>query len=149
MLDPMGFNQEFHNFEAILCPAVMANPEIRKEDAIGTNGVGNLDTYLPKILNKSSDYEFPYNAIAIDSPFSNKRLTAQHGRFTVHGRNCDSLHEQLEGCENERILSAFILKTSGKLQEFREQLYSLRVTEETIYQDLDSLVREIIRIGTD
>ncbi len=148
MLDPRGFNDHFHGFESILCPAVMASTEIKNKDASEGDESWNLNSYLPKILDKYDHYNLPEPAIAIDSPFSNKRLAAQHGRFTLHGANCDSLDKQLEGCSNERILSAFILKTAGKLPEFKEQLYSLRVTEETIYQDLDSMVNEIIRIET-
>ena len=148
MLDPRGFNDHFHGFESILCPAVMASTEIKNKDASEGEESWNLNSYLPKILDKYDHYNLPDPAIAIDSPFSNKRLAAQHGRFTLHGANCDSLDKQLEACSNERILSAFILKTAGKLPEFKEQLYSLRVTEETIYQDLDSMVNEIIRIET-
>lgn len=148
MLDPREFNNHFHGIESILCPAVMVSTEIKDKDASEGDESWNLNSYLPEILDKYDHYNLPNSAIAIDSPFSNKRLAAQHGRFTLHGENSESLHKQLEGCSNERVLSAFILKTSGKLAEFKEQLYSLRVTEETIYQDLDAMVKEIIRIET-
>jgi hypothetical protein len=80
--------------------------------------------------------------------FSNKRLAAQHGRFTLHGMNVESLHTQLTDCKKDRVLSAFILKTEGRLSKFKDQLYKLSVNEETIYQDLDSMIREIIRQET-
>lgn len=148
VLEPRGFNSHFHGFDAILCPAVLASTEIKDKDASESENSWNLNSYLPHILDQDDNYNLPNAAIAIDSPFSNKRLASQHGRFTLHGKNKDSLHKQLEGCPNEKILSAFILKTAGKLPDFKEQLYSLRVTEETIYQDLDSMVREIVRLET-
>jgi len=146
MLDPRACNNYFHGFDAIMCPAVMASTEIKEKDASNGDNSWNLNSYLPKILDQFDHYNLPENAIAIDSPFSSKRLAAQHGRFTLHGANCDSLHKQLENCSDDKALSAFILKTKDKLPEFKEQLYGLRVTEETIYQDLDSMVREIIRV---
>jgi len=148
VLDPRACNNYLHDFDSILCPAVMASTKIKDKDTHEAGSTWNLNSYLPKILDKFDCHNLPDNAIAIDSPFSNKRLAAQHGRFTLHGKNCDSLHTQLENCPNDKVLSAFILKTKDKLPEFKEQLYGLRVTEETIYQDLDSMVREIIRVET-
>lgn len=142
MLEPRLFNNYFQGHNAIFCPAILESSEIQNDDGL----TWKLDSYLPTILDKYDHYSIPPNAIAIDSPFSNKRLTAQHGHFTLHGTNNDSLDIQLQDCEDEKILSAFILKTKDKLPEFKEQIYSLGINEETIYQDLDSMVKNIIRV---
>jgi hypothetical protein len=148
MLDPRSFNKHFHGFESVMCPAAMASTVIMNDDSHIKGESWNLNKYLPKILDKDDHYDLPSPAIAIESPFSNKRLAAQHGRFTLHGMNGESLHTQLADCKNDRVLSAFILKTEGRLSKFKDQLYGLSVNEETIYQDLDSMVREIIRRET-
>jgi len=147
MLDPRSFNKHFHGFESLLCPAVMASTEIMENDSAVEGKSWNLNKYLPKILDSLDHYDIPEHAIAIESPFSNKRLAAQHGRFTLHGTNSDSLHAQLENSD-DIVLNAFILRTENNLEKFKEQLYGLKVTQETIFQDLDSLVREIVRSET-
>jgi hypothetical protein len=145
ILDPREFNNHFHNFTSIICPAILASTELKEEKNNPDSEPWNVDAYLPRILDKNDHYKLPGNPIAIDSPYSNKRLAAQHGRFTLHGSNNECLHKQLEACENDKVLSAFVLKSKGRLAEFKEQLYTLGINEETIYQDLDSLARNIIR----
>jgi hypothetical protein len=148
MLDPRAFNGHFHGFDSMICPAAMASTVIMKNDSHIKGESWNLNRYLPKLLDKDDHYELPEHPIAIESPFSNRRLSSQHGRFTLHGLNSQSLHNQLMGCEDHRILSAFILKTEGKMNKFKDQLYGLRVNDENIYQDHDAIVREIIRQET-
>lgn len=148
MLDPRAFNEHFHGFDSLFCPAIMASTAVMENNSHTKGEYWNLNCYLPELLDKDDHYDLPQHAIAIESPFSNRRLAAQHGRFTLHGANKDSLHIQLSDCKNSRVLSAFVLKTASKLDEFKDQLYGLRVNEESIYQDLDSMVREIIRQET-
>lgn len=148
MLDPRSFNKYFHDSESIICPAVLESTEIRIDENDKNSKTWNVDSYLPQILDKHDHYKLPEKPIAMDSPFSNKRLAAQHGRFTLHGSNTESLDSQLKGCPDDKVLSAIILKTKDRLPQFVEQLDSIGINEETIYQDLDSMVRNIIRLDS-
>ncbi|HDZ09314.1 FRG domain-containing protein [Pseudohongiella sp.] len=148
VLNPASFNEYFHGFDSIVCPAAMASTAIMKGDSAVEGEFWDLNSYLPKLLDKDDHYELPVSPIAMESPFSNRRLASQHGRFTLHGSNSDSLDIQLRECDNKRVLAAFVLKTEGKLKEFKDQLYGLKINGETIYQDLDSMVKEIVRQET-
>lgn len=140
ILPPYHFNECNTGTATIHCPATLRNSEI---DIHGERF--SIDSYLPAALDENPNHKLPEKAIAIESPMSGARITSQQGSFTVHGSSTTGLENQFTTDEIP-FLAAIILKTKGRVNEFREPLLDWGINEETIYQDLDSMVRNICRL---
>jgi len=140
ILPPYHLNKYTLGTESIFCPAGMASRSVR----LGKKRQLDLDAYLPKALDPSDNYKLPLKPIAIESPLSIPRIAAQQGCFTLHGSSQRGLELQFTR-RAAPFLSAVILKTKGNHDAFMEPLLSWGVNEETIYQDLDSMTRNILR----
>lgn len=102
-----------------------------------------VDSYLPKSIRPfriSPSTALPPQPLAIEPPFSNPRVLAQQGCFTVHGRDTTPLDEIIE--MNEHLLRINIAPEA--VVEMRADLAQLGFRAEWIYQDLDRLSRRII-----
>lgn len=142
-LQPSQFNRVVSGIEKVFCPGALASRKINE------SGVSlDLDHYLPSALVIDDDYVglLPEKPIAIEAPLSGDRIVAQSGCFTVHGGSPNTIDYYLK--ENDQwppFASSFVLKTKGRLKEFTEVLYSLGLTEDFIFRDLDSLSTRIKR----
>jgi len=79
--------------------------------------------------------------IAIEPPFSNSRLVAQQGCFTIHGSKPISIDEMTG-------IGKCLLKIQVDPQYteiIREELNQLGFNSEWIYQDIDRLSKRIVR----
>lgn len=102
-----------------------------------------IDSYLPLSLRPSRvAVGTPLNKlpIAIEPPFSNPRVLAQQGCFTVHGSEHTAI-EDLPGMSDHLLP---IEVTSGKSLAMREELEQLGFRPEWIYQDIDRLSKRIV-----
>jgi hypothetical protein len=110
----------------------------------GNTGVESLvDSYLPPCLwpfrMSPSSLLSPY-PIAIEPPFSNSRVLAQQGCFTVHGKDPVAINE-LSGMSGHMISLELDPTSTPNL---RTDLELLGFRSEWIYQDIDRLSKRII-----
>lgn len=141
ILPPYHFNKSAIGQERLFCPGGLASRAVK----LGNEQTLDLDSYLPQALDPSDNYKLPLKALAIEAPLSIPRMAAQQGCFTVHGSSKESLEDQFTK-NTAPFLSAVILKTKGDISSFLDPLLSWGVNEETIYQDLDSMTKNILRI---
>lgn len=141
VLPPHDLNESSLGVSSIFCPGVLQSRDIKINEEVSLN----LDSYLPEALDRDDNYSLPEKAIAIESPLSRSRISSQQGCFTIHGSSMDGLERQFIK-STPPYLAAVILKTKGNLNSFLDPLLSWGINEESIYQDLDSLARNICRL---
>jgi len=101
----------------------------------------NVDLYLPKVLRADRASNTPPLPIAIEPPYTNRRILAQQGCFTVHGSKDEPINVQFDRHASERIRKIKLCKDS--VPDLRSDLSSLGVTIDSIYQDLNSLSKKL------
>jgi hypothetical protein len=139
IFNPYLYNEEVIGEASVFCPGALESRKIRLYNGKELD----LDAYLPQALDPHDNYNLPEKPIAIESPMSNPRIKGQYGCFTVHGRSDHSLDKHVS--EDSRSISGIVLKTKDNINSFIDPLRSWGINEEHIYQDLDSLVKRIIR----
>jgi hypothetical protein len=141
ILPPYELNEHNLGLASIFCPGILQSRHLKvdKEKAI------NLDAYLPQALDPLDHYSLPEKAIAIESPLSGARIKAQQGCFTLHGSLQDGIEKQFTKA-SAPYLAAVVLKTKGNIDSFLKPLLSWGINEESIYQDLDSMTRNILKL---
>lgn len=145
ILHPQLFNKVTLGQRVVYCPGELASRNI----VIDNDRNLDLDSYLPSALDPSDNYNLPVKPIAIESPLCNSRIKGQMGCFTVHGTAQEGIAHYLQSQKNldheAPFTAGILLKTKDNKKSFLEPLLSWGITEEHIYQDLDSLVARIIR----
>lgn len=133
VLNPYHINKQFHNKESVYVPRTGYG--IPKINAL-------ISSYLPEPLRPCVTFigadteEFP---IAIEPTFTNARLVAQAGCFTVHGHRNTPL-DKIAGISahlNRLVIDA------GSVEKIRNDLNLLGYRAELIYPDLDHLALRI------
>ncbi|WP_129830181.1 FRG domain-containing protein [Vibrio parahaemolyticus] len=99
--------------------------------------------YLPKYLRIEHD-PVPSQAAAISLPFTNQRVKSQKGAFTIHGYNNLPLDEIFSSYGLNNI-ACIKLESEEYRSRLLNQLYSIGMKEDDIYQDLNSLSKRILR----
>ncbi|MBE4085126.1 FRG domain-containing protein [Vibrio parahaemolyticus] len=102
----------------------------------------NVDPYLPKVLRQDSATNTQPFPIAIEPPYTNRRILAQQGCFTVHGTKSEPVNVQFERNNSDRIRKIKFCKSA--VATLRSELTLLGVTIDSIYQDLNSLSSHLI-----
>ncbi len=104
------------------------------------------EKYLPGPLRNTDEdsLEFEENPLAVRMPFTNKRVHAQKGCFTVHGKNAEGIENIMmkNGLSNELVKFVF---NEAAAAQIRSTLHKMEINEDDIYQDLNSLSKRIIR----
>lgn len=102
-----------------------------------------LDGYLPASLSSNS-IELKDKAIAIKIQFTNKRISSQQGTFTLHGSEKVKIEDYFVSGNNAEV---FKIEIDGKKvrEELKDTLMQLGITEDSIYQDLNSLSKRLMR----
>ncbi|ODB35380.1 hypothetical protein BB427_17365 [Pseudoalteromonas sp. BMB] len=131
-IDPFELNKFTVDKETIFTPDTLS-----EDDGI------NISSYLPKSLRELQSTSVPALPIAIEPPFTNKRILAQQGCFTVHGTKSDGIEEIFSKNIPGKI-SLFKIKKE-LVEELSIQLHEVGIKEDSIYQDLNSLTSRIIR----
>jgi hypothetical protein len=102
-----------------------------------------VNRYLPATFRpkgQESD-ELPDLPVAIEPSFSNRRILAQQGCFTVHGKSDRSIEGVAPSAVNKILLS----DDPNVQHNLRTELEQLGYRAEWLYQDVDRLARRIIR----
>lgn len=137
-INPYELNSLTLGVDQLYCPGGLASRAVR----LPNGETFNLDSYLPEALDPLDHFQLPEAPIAIEARYSNARVKSQLGCFTVHGSQDVPLESWFP--EDSRNLFRLTIKAEQR-RSFLEDLYVLGVNEETIYQDLDSLVMRIKR----
>ena len=87
----------------------------------------------------SEPYRVPHPPLAIDPPCNSRRLAAQRGKFTVHGRRVAAIDAQRKYRPG---LARFVIAADGKPQ-IRRQLQLAGITESVLFPGLAGLGAEI------
>lgn len=147
-------------WDGITTPCIwICKPELLNEKFMGWKGIlapessSYLNLWLPKSIalssksSKDDDDGYIYDndwPLAIYPKKANKRIAAQQGVFTVHGRrNEDLIHLFKEkGGREEEAFARVELRFSDKMVAF-SHLKMLGVRRSAIYPDVDNLVKQI------
>lgn len=109
-----------------------------RSDLMLTGGDFKPDPVALKYLRAVYDTRpLPARPIAVVPPYNSRRITAQRGAFTVHGKKEDGLEHQFR-----RHLAKIVIPRERALQMKRE-LRSVGINEFGLFPDLDGLCREI------
>lgn len=133
-MDPYALNYFSHRKDALFVPLTK----------FGHSGDEPLvDSYLPLSLRPfrvSPGTGLSPLPIAVEPPFSNPRVLAQQGCFTVHGSDRHAL-EEVPGMSAH----LFAVEISPeKTPSMRTELEQLGFRSEWIYQDIDRLSKRIV-----
>jgi hypothetical protein len=139
ILQPALLNEIFLNWKGILCPE-----NIRETKAWLPKQIKKSETN-PIVLQDEDGYIYDNSwPLAIYAKKSNKRITAQRGTFTVHGRNSESLEDLiLKKGGNPSSLIAKIELTRFKISDVHNHLKLLGIRRSSIFPDLDNFVQEL------
>jgi len=133
-LDPYLFNKNTVNKEQIFVPSEYTD----KDEGL------NLTNYLPPALRKDQNSKLPAQPIALAPPYSNERIDAQQGCFTIHGSTKQSIDEFMVKESGKGI--AKIIFPQKHIEEMKAELFTLGISVDSIYLDLNSLSNKIIEI---
>ena len=138
VMNPYMLNAHVHGRESLFVPKRDYTPE-------GFDWI--VHTYLPASLRPNyatPSTTMPSGPIAVEPPYTNSRLLAQQGCFTVHGSDMTAL-DQIPAMR-PHIQQIRIRAT--KADRLREELEQLGYRSEWIYQDLDRLSSRITKERT-
>ncbi len=135
IMNPFALNFVAHGRESVFVPKQDYSPH-------GFSGV--VHSYLPTSLRPDhgpGQLDIPKQPVAIEPPFSNSRITAQQGCFTVHGQDSVPLND-IPGLASH--MHKIEIEPTAT-EEMRAGLEQLGFRAEWIYQDLDRLSRRIVK----
>lgn len=119
VLNPFDFNRQLHKIAQIF----LFTDEI-------------VQKYLPEIW---ADANLPKNPIAFQPAYKSKRIAAQKGCFTIHGKNMQPL-EQFQDLSN--CLKRIDIDRTY-LDFIKAELIISGITESTLFPELSGLAREL------
>lgn len=131
-IDPFALNRYAVDKDTIFTPDSM--PE---DDGINTRN------YLPKCMRDNQSSSIPPLPIAIEPPFTNRRIFAQQGCFTIHGTKGQAI-DQIYNDNFPSDIRKFTI-SNADAPKLLEQLHDMGVKEDAVYQDLNSLSARIVR----
>lgn len=134
-VNPYRFNLALHGYERVFIPRTGFGPPDEAE---------LLGSYVPRALRVSATFgqaSMPSPPIAIEPTFSNARLIAQAGCFTVHGRRRAALEDIAALKAHLHVVHVDPAATPS----LRDDLDQLGFRKELIYPNLDFLAQRIRR----
>lgn len=134
-MNPYRFNLALHGYERVFIPRTGFGPP---------DEARLLGSYVPRSLRVSATFgrpSMPSPPIAIEPTFSNARLIAQAGCFTVHGRRRIAL-EDIAALQGQLHV---VHIESDATPRLRDDLDQLGFRKELIYPNLDYLAQRIRR----
>lgn len=139
VMDPYELNKSTIGLDTLYCPAILEANHIEHNEKLI-----DLRSFLPPNLKPSGMPNMPDKPIAINSTQNIKRVSSQKGCFTIHGSNDGPVNDYINDDEYFHMIK--IDARNKKLRDnMLNSLAALGIDEEFIYQDLDSLVRNIKR----
>ena len=97
-----------------------------------------LERYLCREEDLSAKYP-----IAVFPPHIDIRIVAQKSVFTIHGRERDGFRILAHRHPHPQVAKILITSDMKTLEEIRDDLRLLGITETTVFPDLEGLSREI------
>lgn len=135
VMNPYALNRLTQRRYYVYVPSTTVGP---------SRDVARLNSYLPDCLRPSSGRRSTTRGrlpIAVEPTFSNRRLIAQQGCFTIHGTDTTPINK-LRGMSSHLVSIEvdphFAAKVSSELEQ-------LGFRGEWLYQDLDRLSKRIVR----
>jgi hypothetical protein len=134
LIEPYELNEAIQSRSEII--VVRTDPGSSFESGEGVHA------YLPRSL-RDFKTDIPAKPVAIEPPLTNKRMLAQQGCFTVHGTDQTALNRMsgLDAVPMAKIVIPGEVASDG----LREELHTLGLREDSVYQDLGSLAARIKR----
>jgi hypothetical protein len=133
-MNPYALNYFAHRKEALFVPLTK----------FGHSGDEQLvDAYLPMSLRPfrvAAGASFSPLPIAVEPPFTNPRVLAQQGCFTVHGSDKEAL-EDIPGMRDHLVRVEIEASSTPRV---RAELEQIGFRSEWIYQDVDRLSKRIV-----
>lgn len=119
VLNPFDFNRKLHERAEIF---IYTDAEVQK--------------YLGPVWD---NHELPEQAIAFQPAYKSKRISAQKGCFTIHGKSMSPLEdiEPLSGCLEKIEIDV------NYLDFIKAELVICGITESTLFPELSGLAREL------
>lgn len=133
ILSPYQLNRAMHGAERVFVPRTGYGPP---DEAV------LMGSYIPQSLRPTSTFgskALPLSPIAIEPTFSNSRLVAQAGCFTVHGKRATPL-EAVPALRRHMLKLAIAASATATM---RADLDQLGFRRELIYPNLDHLAARI------
>lgn len=134
VIDPYDLNAAFLKRSEIIV--------VRTDPGSSFAAGEGIHAYLPLSL-RDFKKDVPVHPVAIEPPLTNKRMLAQQGCFTVHGTDRTPLNRmpEMDGVPIAKI----VVPSDVDVQVMREELHTLGLREDSVYQDLGSLAARIKR----
>jgi hypothetical protein len=85
--------------------------------------------------------KLPNYPICVLPPYSNDRIRAQRGCFSVHGRYVHGFESVFRRNKDPHIMKLVI--RTDHTQKVKQELISVGITESTLFPDLEGIAREI------
>lgn len=105
----------------------------------------SLDKFLPEPLSGIGSELLESGPISLRVQPRNKRISSQKGCFTIHGTNKDTIDSILTKDQESQIIKIEINGKSTR-KKILQELFTLGVTEDSIFQDLNSLSARLKRV---
>lgn len=141
VFNPFSFNEINHGVTpTIYCPSEMnLRTETTDEDEI------DIDQFLPPVLSPYGEGNLPLKPLAINASYGSSRISSQKGCFTVHGSEKKPIDDYFKKSSDHNCRIIINIDRDPGLKDIiKQQLYTLGITHEFIYQDLDSLSKRIM-----
>jgi hypothetical protein len=136
LIDPYDLNGAIHGKSEVF----VVRSDIGSQFASG----GEQHPYLPASL-RDFKADIPDKPIAIEPPLTNKRMLAQQGCFTVHGKEKTPLNRMPEVEAGSVQMAKITIPTDVSIDVLRDDLHALGLREDSVFQDLQSLTARITR----
>ena len=120
----------------VLDPWAVNKKIAHKGDFLFSASDRGVQGYLQKPFSKKI---LPSGPIALEAAFDSKRIAAQRGCFTLHGRTRKAL-DKYSAIKTRLVKIEIAHKRVG---DIREQLRVLGITETSVFPELSGLTREI------
>jgi hypothetical protein len=136
VIDPYDLNNAIHGKSEVFV--------VRSDAGSQFEGGGEQHPYLPTCL-RDFKTDIPEKPIAIEPPLTNKRMLAQQGCFTVHGKDRTALNQMPEIATRRVQMAKITIPAEVSIDSIRNDLHTLGLREDSVFQDLQSLTARITR----
>jgi hypothetical protein len=136
ILDPTWMNENFFQDTNLVIPFSLIADDFMNWWLPDRVSVGNPKSFVDE--GKSYTNQSP---VAIYPSYTNDRLIAQQGMFTVHGSDVRPLEEQLYGVSPSNRRLGYLTIDGNYIDDIHRELAVLGVTEFSLMPDADHLAK--------
>lgn len=147
LMDPCLFSEPISEFDAVLW---ILSPDLWNRNVLKNSG------FSKGIIRPGSDFLIPYQPntnpphydlypVAIFGYQNSARIAAQQGVFTLFGSETDPMEKIITKVEFTSPALWKLIIPNKSINEFREEILSIGITETVAYPDISGLAAEIKR----